>query len=233
MYLNRSVLAVIPARGGSKGIKLKNLRKVMGKTLIEHVAEVLSELEWIDQSVVSSDHDQIIQHSLECSLDVPFVRPDDISGDTISDFQVLEHALLESERYYDQVFDIVLMLQPTSPLRTSKDIQDTVNLLIKGSYDSVWTVSETDLKYHPLKQLNISNGKLDYQDQKGSNIIARQQLNPTYHRNGVAYAFTRECLLGQKTILGKNSGGLILENINISIDTLEDIAKIEEINKLS
>ena len=203
MYLNKSVLVVIPARGGSKGIKLKNLRKVLGKTLIEHVAEVLSELEWVDQSVVSTDHDKIIQHSVECGLEVPFVRPDNISGDTISDFQVLEHALLESEKYFDQVFDIILMLQPTSPLRTSKDIQDTVNLLIKGSYDSVWTVSETDLKYHPLKQLNINDGKLDFQNPKGSNIIARQQLNPTYHRNGVAYAFTRECLLGQKLYLEK------------------------------
>lgn len=231
MYLDKSVLAVVPARGGSKGIKLKNLRKVMGKTLIEHVATVLSELEWVDKSIVSTDHAQIIEHSLECGFEVPFVRPDDISGDTISDFQVLEHALKESESFYKQQFDIIIMLQPTSPLRTSKDIKDTVNLLINDSLDSVWTLSETDLKFHPLKQLKINDGKLYFDDPMGSKIIARQQLNQTYHRNGVAYAFTRECLLNQQTILGNNSGGLILENLNISIDTEEDIAKIEKTHK--
>ncbi len=231
MYLDKSILAVVPARGGSKGIKLKNLRKVLGKTLIQHVSTVLSELDWIDKSIVSTDHSQIIEHSLESGFEVPFIRPDYIAGDAISDFQVLEHALIESEKYFNQEFDIILMLQPTSPLRTSKDVKDTINLLIENSFDSVWTVSKTDLKHHPLKQLVITDGRLDFNDPKGKDIIARQQLNQTYHRNGVAYAFTRECLLNQKTILGKNSSGLILENLNISIDTEEDISKIEDMGK--
>jgi len=96
----------------------------------------------------------------------------------------------------------------------------------------VWTVSETDSKGHPFKQLAVTaEGAVDYWDQRGAQIIARQQLTPVYHRNGIAYAITRECLLNQKTIKGGRTGALVIEGEHVSIDTEWDLALVDWILK--
>jgi CMP-N-acetylneuraminic acid synthetase len=88
-------------------------------------------------------------------------------------------------------------------------------------------VSETDSKEHPLKQLTIHSDSLDYYDPAGSQIIARQQLTPVYHRNGVAYVMTRKCLLEEQSIMGKKNGALILNEHLVSIDTIWDLKLAE------
>ena len=100
-------------------------------------------------------------------------------------------------------------------------------MLVDGDWDAVWTVSETDSKNHPLKQLTVNNGRLDYYDQSGKKIIARQQLVPVYHRNGVAYAIKRECLLEQHSISGERTGALVLKGNLVSIDTIWDLELAE------
>jgi CMP-N-acetylneuraminic acid synthetase len=109
-------------------------------------------------------------------------------------------------------------------------VSRTVEMLVRGSWDAVWTVSESDSKAHPLKQLTIEHGpggqdpgRLGYYDPAGKAIIARQQLTPLFHRNGIAYAITRDCLLGQKTIMGARTGALLIDGPAISIDTEWDI----------
>jgi CMP-N-acetylneuraminic acid synthetase len=165
--------------------------------------------------------------AIESGLEAPFFRPEDLSGDRISDLEVLSHALIEAERLDEVHYDIVVMLQPTSPLRQAEHVQDTINMLIDGDWDAVWTVSETDSKNHPLKQLTVKDGRLDYYDQDGKRIIARQQLIPVYHRNGVAYAIKRSCLLDQKSISGDLTGALVLEGNLVSIDTYWDLELAE------
>ena len=225
MIQNKHILAVIPARGGSKGIKLKNLRDVNGISLVAWVGKVVKQVSIIDRAVVSTDHDEIAEAAAGAGLSVPFRRPPELSGDRISDLQVLTHALETMEKIDYQIYEIVVMLQPTSPMRRPEHVRQTINKLVDEDLDAVWTVSETDSKAHPLKQLTISetdNG-LDYYDPKGAEIIARQQLKPVYHRNGVAYAITRSCLLEQKTIKGEKSGALIIDDIIVNIDTELDI----------
>ena len=117
MYEGRTILAVVPARGGSRGIKLKNLVEVDGRSLIAHVADVVKRAEIIDHAVVSTDHEKIRTEAERCGLAVPFWRPPELAGDRVADIPVLEHAIIESERIYGCRFDLVLMLQPTSPLR--------------------------------------------------------------------------------------------------------------------
>ena len=119
---------------------------------------------------------------------------------------MLVDALTTMEHFEDTRYDIVVMLQPTSPLRQPEHVAATIEMLVEGSWDAVWTVSETDSKSHPLKQLIVRAGRLGYYDPRGAVVVARQQLKPVYHRNGVAYAFTRECLLEQKTIMGARRG---------------------------
>jgi CMP-N,N'-diacetyllegionaminic acid synthase len=211
MIEGQRILVVCPARGGSKGIPLKNLQPFLGVPLVARVGHLVAELPEIDRAIVSTDSVEIARVAQESGLDVPFYRPESLSGDRISDLEVLSHALVEMERLDSVTFDIVVMLQPTSPLRRTEHIRDTIQMLIDGNWDAIWTVSETDSKNHPLKQLTVKEGLLDYYDESGKQIIARQQLVPVYHRNGVAYAIRRNCLLGQKSIKGKRTGALVVE----------------------
>lgn len=227
MINGKKILAIIPARGGSKGVKLKNIRKIGGIPLITIVANVINEISIIDKTIVSTDHDEIAKVAINSGLEVPFLRPENLSGDNIGDIDVLTHALLESEKLYKNKYDIIVMLQPTSPSRTSRHVVDAINLILKTSADSVWTLSETDTKGHPYKQLLINNGKIDYYDMEGSKIIARQQLAPTYHKNGIAYVMTRDCILNKKSIKGENCVSLLIKEPVVNIDTELDIEYAE------
>jgi CMP-N-acetylneuraminic acid synthetase len=229
MIKGQRILAICPARGGSKGIPLKNLQPFLGVPLVARVGHLVAEIPEIDRAVVSTDSEDIAKAAKESGLDVPFYRPEDLSGDRISDLEVLSHALIEMERLDGVTYDLVVMLQPTSPLRRTKHVLDTIRMAIDGDWDAVWTVSETDSKNHPLKQLTVSDGRLDYYDQAGKQIIARQQLTPVYHRNGVAYAIRRGCLLDQQSIKGERTGAMVIDGDMVSIDTWWDLELAEYI----
>jgi len=227
MFAGKTCLVVVPARGGSKGIPLKNLQEVGGKSLIARVGDVLRELPWVDSAVVSTDHEEIAAVAEAAGIAAPFRRPESLSGDQIGDVDVLLHALECMEQLDDKRYDIVVMLQPTSPLRRAEDVTSAVAKLVEEELDAVWTVSETDSKAHPLKQLVVSESGLNYYDPDGAAIVARQQLTPVYHRNGVAYAFTRDCLTEQGTVLGSRTGAVVLEGMQANIDTAFDLLLAE------
>lgn len=225
--LGKKILVVVPARGGSKGIKLKNIRKVNGVPLVSLVGKIVARLSYIDRAIVSTDHPEIRKIAIEAGLDAPFIRPESLSGDIVGDKEVLTHALIEIEKIDKTEYDIIVMLQPTSPLRKPEHVTKTVTKLINEKRDAVWTISETDSKSHPLKQLLFENDRLDYYDSKGSNIIARQQLTPVYYRNGAAYAISRNCLLNMKTIKGPNTSAILLKSPMMNIDTEIDLLLAE------
>jgi CMP-N-acetylneuraminic acid synthetase len=227
MINNLRILAVCPARGGSKGIPLKNLQPFLGVPLVARVGHLIAEIPEIDRAIVSTDSVDIADVASQSGLAVPFYRPEELSGDRISDLEVLTHALIETERLDGVRYDIVVMLQPTSPLRKAEHVRDTIRMLVNDNWDAVWTVSETDSKNHPLKQLTVTDGRLDYYDPAGKQIIARQQLVPVYHRNGVAYAIRRSCLLDQQSIKGDRTGALVLHEHMVSIDTWWDFELAE------
>jgi len=227
MIDNKSILVVVPARGGSKGVKLKNLRPLDGVPLVARVGEVVRKLAYVDKAVVSTDHAEIARVAQNSGLEAPFMRPAEFSGDRIADWDVLNHALLSCESLDNRQYDIILMLQPTSPFRKPEHVTQTVDKLMAGGYDAVWTVSESDSKAHPLKQLIIQDDRLDYYDPAGADIIARQQLKPIYHRNGVAYAITRECLIGKKNIKGDDTSFVVIEDVLVNIDTEMDFKLAE------
>ena len=227
MIGNQRILAVCPARGGSKGIPLKNLALFLDVPLVAVVGRLVSEIPMIDRAVVSTDHAEIARVARESGLDAPFMRPEEISGDQISDAQVLLHALEEMERIDGVVYDLVIMLQPTSPLRRREHVVRAIEMLVEEQWDAVWTLSETDSKEHPLKQLTVDADSVGYYEPAGDKIIARQQLSPVYHRNGVAYAMTRACLVEDRSIMGRRTGALVLEEQLVSIDTRWDLALAE------
>jgi len=227
MIAGCQVLAVVPARGGSKGIPLKNLRTIGGRSLVARAGDVIQNIPEIDRAVVSTDNAEIAKAADDAGLDVPFMRPDALSRDYVADVDVLTHALVAIEAIDSQRYDIVLMLQPTSPLRTPAQVQATLRMLVEQNWDSVWTVSLSDSKAHPLKQLTLVNGRVEYYDPRGKEIIARQQLQKVYHRNGVAYAVTRSCLLEQGTLKGTRAGAIEIPGEHVSIDTEVDLLLAE------
>lgn len=228
MISDRLVLAVVPARGGSKGLSNKNLRTLCDIPLVALVGRVVRDVSQIDRTVVSTDSPEIARVAAEAGIDAPFMRPTDLSGDIVSDVDVLMHAVQVTEAMDDCTYDVVVMLQPTSPLRTAAEVTECLRMFTDNAADSVWTVSVADTKYHPLKQLSVDGEKLSYYDPRGSQVIARQQLQELYYRNGVAYVLTRDCLMNGRTLLGKRAFACISTSPHISIDTAEDLALAEQ-----
>ena len=126
MFERRRVLVVVPARGGSKGVKLKNLREVGGVPLVARAGHVARALPWADRAIVSTDHEGIARVAEQAGLACPFVRPEEISGSIVSDWEVLIHALSEMERIDGVAYDVIVMLQPTSPGRTSEHVTASI-----------------------------------------------------------------------------------------------------------
>lgn len=225
MYKGKRILAVVPARGGSKGIPLKNLSRVGGRSLVGWVGVVAGDVPELDRVIVSTDHEEIAREAEASGIAAPFRRPESLSGDRIGDLEVLQHALKEIESIDGVTYDIVVMLQPTSPSRRAEHVRNAIERLVDSGHEAVWSVSQTDLKAHPLKQLVIDDdGRLRYYDPRGAQIIARQQLTPVYHRNGIVYAVTRYCLLSTRTLLPENSAPLVIDDPVVNIDTEEDLS---------
>lgn len=227
MIDGKRILVVVPARGGSKGIKLKNLRELNGTPLISIVGNIVSKIDFIDQAIVSTDHESIAQEAIKSGLKAPFFRPESLSGDRVGDVDVLTHALVEMEKLDGVKYDIIVMLQPTSPNRTVTDIKESIFKFIKTEADSLWTLSETDSKGHPFKQLIVNAEHIDFFDERGKKIIARQELNKTYHKNGIAYVMSRECLIDHQSIEGQKCIPYIINRYVANIDTELDF-KIAE-----
>ena len=230
MINNKKILAVIPARGGSKGIKLKNLKKINNKSLVSIAANFVKKCSFFDCSVISTDNDIIKKEAKKNKLTI-IDRPKKLSGDKISDTSVLIHAVKKIERVLNSKFDVVVMLHPTSPLREKKDIKICVKRLIKKKLMSIWTISETDSKYHPHKQLILNKNKLSYFSNKGNKVVYRQQLNKIYHRNSAAYVINRNFLLKQKKLIGIKTEGHVIRKQQISIDNYEDLIKARKLFK--
>ena len=207
----------------------KNVYPLLGRPLIAHVGALVKELPFVDRAIVSTDDAEIAEVGRSAGLEVPFQRPKELSGDWISDEQVLYHALTEFEGMQRTRYDLIVMLQPTSPLRTAAHVEAAMHKLVDEGWDAVWAVSKTDPKYHPLKQLILDEqGRLAYYDPQGATIVARQQLGQVYHRNGSVYVFTRDCVLARQTRTSQRMGAIVIDPPMISVDTLEDVAIAEQ-----
>jgi CMP-N,N'-diacetyllegionaminic acid synthase len=228
---NLKVLAIVPARGGSKGIRLKNLRVVAGQSLLARTLALASSLPEISQVCVSTDHPDIKAAALKFDGVTVADRPEELGGDRVADSPVLKHALEATEALLDTRFDIVLMLQVTSPLRDARDIRECLEALANDDGDAAWTVSPTELHFHPLKQLVVDDaGNMDLYDSLGLEIVARQQLTPVFHRNGSCYALRRDFLMSSDTLFSPGrSRAIISEGVRVNIDTEEDLILAEKL----
>ena len=223
-----NVLTVIPARGGSKGIKLKNLKVLQGVSLVGRAVKCSLQTNTERNIILSSDHPKIIEEGKKFGVFSDYIRPEHLSGDLIGDVDVLLDALKFAENNSSQKYDAVMMLQPTSPLRKETDIRDALNIFQNNDFDAIWSASEIDSKYHPRKILNLNeSSELKYYHAEGRNIIARQQLSLKYIRNGAFYIINRDKLLETKSLMQEKTFGFSTDSPNISIDTEWDLKLAE------
>jgi len=223
------VLAIVPARGGSKGVPGKNLRLLAGRTLLEYVATAARESARIDRIVLSTDSGEIAKAGRAAGLEVPFERPVELAQDDTPMLPVLRHAIEEIERGGWAPAYIVL-LQPTSPLRRPLHIQEAVSELIETGADSVVTVIEVPKHLSPDYVMRIEDGHLRPFLPEGERITRRQDVRPAYSRDGTVYAFRRDTIDRFGNIYGDNCRPLVIAaRESLSIDTPEDWAAAETI----
>ena len=188
--MKEEILAIIPARGGSKGIPKKNMVLLAGKPLIQYTIDAAKGSKLITRIILTSDDNEIIEYCKKQGIEVPFKRPSDLAKDDTPMIDVIIHAIRYLEEKENYKPDIIILLQPTSPLRTSKHIDEALEKLINSDADSIVSVVEVPHQFNPYSVMKLEDGYLKhflpYDERK--NI---RQLKPKFYaRNGAAfYAF--------------------------------------------
>jgi CMP-N,N'-diacetyllegionaminic acid synthase len=222
----RTVLGVIPARAGSKRIKGKNMALVQARPLIQYTFDCIRRAKALDHVLVSTDSKEVAALAEREGIDVPFMRPKVISGDTSTDREVLVHALKNSG--LGKGPDAVVYLRPTAPLRDPATIDDAVRLFFERGCDVVRTV--TRVKEHPY-WMKVFKGEMIRPLMKGKDerSYPRSQVLPPVHRiTGTVDVFSASHLMGHKDIYqGKVYGLEISEDEALDVDTPEDIRYLE------
>lgn len=221
------VLAVVPARAGSKGLPGKNERPLAGKTLIARAAEAARASGVVDRAVLSTDSERIAELGRAAGLEVPFLRPADLAADETPMQPVIEHAVtaLERDGYRP---DLVLVLQPTAPLRTGDHLARAVALLEETGADSVVSVVEIPKHLSPHYAMRLSDGKLQPFLPEGAAVTRRQDVEPAYSRDGTVYAVRRDVLVGRHDLYGSDCRPLVLAaGESVNVDSAEDWAEAE------
>lgn len=225
-----NVIGVILARGGSKGIPKKNIKPLNGKPLIAYTIENALKSGVFNELVVSTDSEEIAEVARFYGAQIPFMRPEELAGDIIWSRDALQHAVLESEKYFNKKYSYVIELPCIAPLRNSNHIKEAFEKLAENKSDSVTSVVQMGDK-HPVRMKRIVNDQLkdftsEFPEGEGSR---RQDLEPCYIRNGAIYAMTRECIVEKFSRHGEICRPYIMDDrSSVNIDTILDF-KLAEI----
>lgn len=179
------ILAIVPARSGSKGLKDKNIKNLNGKPMINYTIDAALESGIFSNIIVSTDSEKYAKIVEEAGAEVPFIRPKKLSDDESTTTEVILHAITEMEKRKDERYDYFMLLQPTSPLRTAENIEEAYNLLKEKNANAVVSVCETD--HNPLWS-NTLDESLSLDNFIDTRKDKRRQELPTYYRlNGAIY----------------------------------------------
>lgn len=228
MHKHKKILGIIPARSSSKRIPRKNIALLNGKPLISYTIQSALGSAYLDRVIVSTDDKEIAEVAEKYGAEVPFLRPEHLSGDDIGpDFVVYQHAikaLAEKEKY---IPDIIVELQPTSPLRSAVDIDAVIKKLLTTKADAVVTVSET--KNHPFLMRTLSGDRVQkYVAYDDTRYARRQDYPKIYELNGAVLAVTYEQLMDRNNDIGDDTRAIVMPiERSIDIDEPMDLALAE------
>lgn len=226
------LLAVIPARGGSKGILRKNLALLNGKPLIEYTINAAQKSKFIDEILLSTDDENIAEVGRRLGLDVSYRRPVELATDTTSMIDTLEHALLWAELQYGQIPEDTILLQPTSPLRSAKDIDAAAAIFYETASTSLISVNE--MAEHPYECIVGSGTNRSFLVTPPGGMVRRQDYsNEYYFINGAIYLAKTSTLLSQRGFMNiKNTYFFPMpRERGVDIDTYLDLYVAEALIK--
>lgn len=233
MYKEKNILGLIPARGGSKGLLRKNIKPLLGKPLIAWTIEQALASKYLDRVVVSTDDKEIAEISIKYGAEVPFVRPKELAENDAKGIDVVLHAIdWFKEDDKQKKYDLIMLLQPTSPLRTTEDIDKAIELLFLKEAKTIVSVCEVD--HHPLWENTL------HEDGCMKNFIRQEIMNknrqelPVYYRlNGAIYLAYYNCIKEQKSFFGEKTFAYIMPKVR-SVDIDDEIDfKLAEILKVN
>ena len=223
-----AVLAVIPARGGSKAIPRKNIKPLLGKPLIAYTVEAALRSRSLRHVIVSTDDEEIRGVALAFGAEAPFLRPAELATDSALAVPTVQHAVLAMEELKSVRYDYIVMLQPTAPLRTAEDIDEALARLIRAGADGIISVVDVD-NWHPIKmkKFDAENRLVDYERPPVENP-PRQSLPKVYMVNGAIYATRRDVFIRRSTFKGDICLGYIMPaERSVNIDTEADFLVAE------
>ncbi|PKN70913.1 MAG: acylneuraminate cytidylyltransferase [Deltaproteobacteria bacterium HGW-Deltaproteobacteria-12] len=235
MINGKSFLAIIPARGGSKGVQQKNIRLVAGKPLIAWTIEAAKKSKYLDRIILSSEDEEIIKVARHWNCEVPFIRPAELAQDNVTGIEPVLHALNNINEQYDYL----VLLQPTSPLRIADDIDGCIEKCILQNETACVSVTTPDKSPFWMYSLD-SAGKLKPIIKQRKTVLLRQQFEGAYALNGAVYvANTRWFVKNKKFISDETVAYIMPKKRSLDIDTEFDLEiceillmKSKELNKL-
>ncbi len=221
------VVAIIPARGGSKGVPGKNIKLLGGKPLLQYTADSAKSSKLLTRTILSSEDEAIINVAKELAIEIPFIRPKELATDGAKSIDVIVHAInfLEANGAY---FDAVCVLQPTSPFREKNFIDQAIQKFIDSNVDTLLSVQQVPHEYNPHWVFEEDNeGNLKIATGENEIISRRQELPKAYHRDGALY-LTKIDYIKKGTFYGPNLGYIESNpDLYVNIDTLKDWEKAE------
>ncbi len=224
------VLGIIPARGGSKGVPRKNLRKLAGKPLLEYTAEAALASTRLSRIILTTEDQEIAEAGRQCGIEVPFMRPESLARDDTPMLPVIRHAVKTLEDSGDR-YDAICLLQPTNPLRRPEDIDNCIRLLDEQEADSVVSMLPVPVEFNPhWVWFSDSNGYLKIATGEEMPIPRRQELPAAWHREGSVYVMRRDVLVERNTFYGAKMIGYMMDpEKTVNIDTMEDWVRAEKL----
>lgn len=227
-----TVLCTICARGGSKGVKNKNIKELYGKPLIAYTIEQAKASGLFEHIVISTDSDEITKISKEYGAEVFFKRSPEMASDIAGKLDVIKDAFKRSEEYYSKTFDYLIDLDATAPLRSIEDIVNSFNQFMENNNDNLITAMPSRRSpYFNLVEQD-KDGKVYLSKNLGSTVVRRQDAPKSYDMNASIYIWKRDAILNENSIFLENTGLYVMpEERSIDIDTELDFKFVEFLMK--
>ena len=232
MYKGKTFLAIIPARGGSKGLPGKNIKKLCGKPLIVWSIEAGLKSKYLDEVATSTDCQDIADVSKQHGASTPFLRPGHLASDISTSFDAIKHAIDYYKNKLNKKFDYIVLLEPTSPLRESSDIDSAIENLMNSNADSIVGVGRTEDQNPAFLVLKDGNNYISGYENKNMKVLRRQDINDVYFFEGSIYISKVDTLLDKKTFYHQNTIGYEVPKYkSLEIDDMDDFIMVEAIMK--
>ena len=231
MINGKKILAIIPARGGSKGLPGKNIKEMLGKPLIAWSIEQGLNSKYIDRLIVSTDEQEIAEIAKKFGADVPFLRPKEIAIDEAKTIDVILHAINFVEKNHD-LYEILVLLEPTSPLRETNDIDNAIEKLLKTKgAESIVGISKVEGS-HPDFLVSLENEFLRPYKNIDFRVLRRQEIEDLYFYEGSIYISYVSSLKERKNFYHENTLGYVVPKWkSYEVDDLSDFIIIEALLK--